>query len=188
MVIARIRGQGAKLRDKEMDMQRVEDTAQVNTENPLDISALHTPEERTAFRVLNEEWIKRYFVMEKSDVDTLNDPDGSILNKGGFIYIARLNGVIVGCAALVPLAGGVYELSKMAVAPEHRGAGIGRKLLVYTISQAKVIGARSLFLGSSTKLQNAVHLYESVGFEHVPPEQIPHMPYTRADVFMQMQF
>jgi len=35
--------------------------------------------------------------------------------------------------------------------------------------------------------QNAVHLYESVGFTHVPAEKLPEMHYARADVFMQME-
>jgi N-acetylglutamate synthase-like GNAT family acetyltransferase len=59
-------------------------------------------------------------------------------------------------------------------------------LLQHTIKQAKLIGAKSLFLGSNAKLGSAVHLYESVGFRHVPPEKIPPMPYTRANVFMEM--
>jgi GNAT superfamily N-acetyltransferase len=80
----------------------------------------------------------------------------------------------------------VYELSKMAVTPQLRGAGIGRALLLHAIQQARSIGARSLFLGSSTKLANAVRLYESVGFQHVLPERLPPLPYTRADVFMEL--
>ena len=52
--------------------------------------------------------------------------------------------------------------------------------------QAKHLGAKSLFLGSNTRLKNAIHLYESVGFRHVKPETLPPMPYSRADVFMEM--
>ena len=74
----------------------------------------------------------------------------------------------------------------MAVAPELRGQGIGRTLLLHAIVEARSLGARSLFLGSSTKLVGAVKLYESVGFRHVPPEHLPPLPYTRADVFMEM--
>ena len=48
------------------------------------------------------------------------------------------------------------------------------------------MGARSLFLGSNSRLENAVHLYESIGFRHVPPESIPEMPYARANVFMEL--
>ena len=37
-----------------------------------------------------------------------------------------------------------------------------------------------------SRLENAVHLYESIGFRHVPPESLPAMPYTRANVFMEL--
>jgi putative acetyltransferase len=74
----------------------------------------------------------------------------------------------------------------MAVSPKLRGMGIGRRLIEYAIAQARELGAKSLFLGSSTKLPNAVHLYETVGFRHVPPERLPPNPYVRADVFMEM--
>jgi len=92
----------------------------------------------------------------------------------------------VGCAALIPLGQGVYELSKMAVSPQFRGRGLGRRLLLHTIAQARLLGATSLFLGSNTRLADAIHLYESVGFRHVPPASFPPNPYTRANVFMQM--
>jgi GNAT superfamily N-acetyltransferase len=66
-----------------------------------------------------------------------------------------------------------------------RGRGLGRQVLTAAIDHARKLGARSLFLGSSKKLANAVHLYEALGFRHVPPEQL-HMPYARADVFMEL--
>jgi N-acetylglutamate synthase-like GNAT family acetyltransferase len=165
----------------------------IHNENPyqnapaIEIRPLRTSEDRTAFRVLNEEWITRDFVLEQKDREILDDPESMILNKGGHIFIAHAGGDAVGCVALIPVGLGVYELSKMAISPRLRGLGIGRRLLLHAVTQAKAIGAKSLFLGSSTKLKNAVHLYESVGFRHVPPETIPEMPYTRADVFMQMQ-
>jgi putative acetyltransferase len=38
----------------------------------------------------------------------------------------------------------------------------------------------------ATRLADAIHLYESVGFRHVPPASLPPNPYTRANVFMRM--
>jgi len=67
-----------------------------------------------------------------------------------------------------------------------QGRGIGRRVLEHAIDQARRIGAKSLFLGSNSRLKSAVHLYESVGFRHVPPESMPPMPYTRANVFMEL--
>lgn len=155
--------------------------------DPLIIRPLQSLEDRRAFRTLNEEWIMRYFVLEDKDREILGDPDNAILRKGGRILMVQMGDELVGCVALIPLGNGVYELSKMAVSPRLRGRGVGRKLLEHTIAEARASGATSLFLGSSTKLKNAVHLYESVGFRHVPPEEIPPMPYTRADVFMTMR-
>jgi putative acetyltransferase len=143
-------------------------------------------DDAAAFRRLNEEWITRFFVLEDKDREVLGQPERMILHKGGHIFMIDAGMETVGCVALIPMGDGVYELSKMAVSPELRGLGIGRKLLEHAVTQARVIGAKSLFLGSSTKLKNAVHLYESIGFHHVPPESLPPMPYSRADVYMEM--
>lgn len=148
--------------------------------------SLRIGEDGSAFRTLNEEWISRYFVLEPKDRETLGDPENTILRKGGKVYFAELDGVTVGCVALIPMEGGVYELSKMAVSPDLRGRGIGRRVLEFAISRARALGATGLFLGSNSVLANAVHLYESVGFKHVPQETLPDMHYARADVFMEM--
>ncbi len=153
----------------------------------LEIRSLLPGGDAAAFRALNEEWIKRHFTLEARDIETLEDPDRLILQKGGFVFLAYAANEPVGCAALIALGGGVYELAKMAVAPHLRGRGLGRRVLLHAIEHARSLGAKSLFLGSSTKLPAAVHLYESAGFRHVPAEELPPMPYTRADVFMAMQ-
>jgi putative acetyltransferase len=152
----------------------------------IEIRALLPGDDTTAFRTLNEEWIARYFSLEAPDIETLGDPETAILRKGGSIFMVYADSLPVGCAALIPLGQGVYELSKMAVSPQLRGRGLGRRLLLHAIAQARLLGATSLFLGSNTRLADAVHLYESVGFRHVPPASLPPNPYTRANVFMQM--
>jgi len=168
-------------------MQTIGEFEAVQTAAPeITIRPLKTGEDATPFRTLNEEWITRFFVLEAKDNATLGDPENTILAKGGQIYFVRAKDEVVGCVALIPMNDGVYELSKMAVSTKMRGLGIGRKLLEYTIAQAHQRGATSLFLGSSSKLKNAVHLYESLGFKHVPPDSLPDMHYSRADVFMTM--
>ncbi|MFE4572652.1 GNAT family N-acetyltransferase [Paenibacillus chitinolyticus] len=156
-------------------------------ETVLTITSLQTLEEALAFKTLNEEWIARIFTIEEADRIILDNPVENIMNRGGDVLIARDGDSIVGCVALVPTGAGVFELSKMSVTPELRGRGYGRKIIHAAINHARGLGATSLFLGSSTKLPNAVHLYESVGFKHVPVEQIGPMPYVRADVFMDME-
>jgi putative acetyltransferase len=150
------------------------------------IRALRPGDDGTAFRTLNEEWITRHFTLEPKDREVLGDPESTILAKGGHIFILEAEGEPAGCVALIPMGDGIFELSKMAVSPNLRGMGLGRRLIEHTIAHARKIGATRLFLGSSTKLANAIHLYESVGFRHVPPAHLPPMPYTRADVFMDL--
>jgi putative acetyltransferase len=152
----------------------------------LMIRPLRDDSDAAVFRELNEEWIAQYFAIEEQDRRQLDDPVAAYIETGGEILIAELDGRAVGCVALMPDGTGAYELSKMAIAPGLRGRGAGRRLLSGVIDRARELGASSLFLGSSRKLANAVHLYESLGFRHVAPETL-HMPYARADVFMALQ-
>ena len=145
------------------------------------------PGDSIAFRELNENWISKYFRLEEHDHIALGDPENNILRPGGHIFMAMVEGEPIGCCALIPLRPGVLELAKMAVAERYQGAGIGRKLLEHAVAQAKTLGTQSLYLGSNTKLANAIHLYESVGFRHLPPENISPSPYVRANVFMGLE-
>src|SRR6478736_8118689 len=151
----------------------------------LVIRPLASEDDADAFRALNEEWIAASFEMEEQDRRQLEDPVGVYVEPGGEILLAELDGEVVGCVAIVPDGTGAYELSKMAVTPAVRGRGAGRQVLAAAIERARARGATSLFLGSSTKLESAVHLYEDACFEHVPRESL-HMPYARATVFMRL--
>ena len=141
----------------------------------------------TAFRELNEAWIEKYFVIEDADRAALGNPRGYILEKGGHIFMAFLEDKAVGTCALIRTGPGAFEVAKMAVAEEHRGMGIGRRLLEHTVAEAKQLGATSLSLETNTKLSPAIRLYESTGFRRLPPEEAHHSPYARANVFMEMR-
>ncbi len=131
------------------------------TELELTMRPMDSQADADAFRTLNEEWISKWFRIEEKDRVTLSDPHGKIIAHGGHVYVAQAGDVVVGTAALLKYGDGIYELSKMAVSPETRGQGVGRKLLAYVIGRARELGAHTVFLGSSKKLANAVHLYES---------------------------
>lgn len=138
-----------------------------------------------AFKTLNLEWIDALFGVEPADLATLDHPE-QIVADGGQVLVARDGEDIVGCVALVAEEPGVFEISKMAVTPRARGRGIGRLLLNAAVGYARVHEATTLFLASNARLADAVHLYESVGFVHVPPAELRPIPYDRADVFMKL--
>lgn len=138
------------------------------------------------FRELNESWIRQVFSMEEKDYEVLGDPVKHILRPGGDIVMAILGDRAVGCCALLVTPDGSLEIGKMAVEEAQRGRGIGRKLLARVIERARERGAKRLYLESSTRLPNAVHLYESQGFTHLPPERVRRSPYARSNVYMEM--
>ncbi|NDJ13931.1 MAG: N-acetyltransferase [Acidobacteriia bacterium] len=144
------------------------------------------PGDESAFRDLNEEWIRNFFVLEPKDVEVLNSPKELILDTGGAIFIAEQDGKAVGCCALIAMGAGTYEVSKMAVSPVAQGQGIGRKLLVHLIESSRVLGAARLCLDTNTKLQSAVHLYESLGFTAIPQERGHYSAYARSNLAMEL--
>jgi N-acetylglutamate synthase-like GNAT family acetyltransferase len=96
-----------------------------------------------------------------------------------------LDGVVVGCCALIAIGPSEFELAKMTVSELARGHGIGRKLLAFAINLARVLRAHRLYLESNTKAASAIHLYEELGFRHIPePKHVS--KYARADTFMEM--
>ena len=144
------------------------------------------PADAPAFRELNEAWISQLFVLEGKDRETLEHPLEKIIAPGGHILMAFLDDRPAGCCALLLMEAGVYELAKMCVAEDARGQGVGRQVLLRTIHHARSLGATRLYLETSHKLPTAIHLYESVGFLHLPPERRLPSPYARADVYMDL--
>jgi GNAT superfamily N-acetyltransferase len=142
------------------------------------------PRHAEAWRTLNEAWINRFFKLEYKDREVIDDPDGQILSRGGSIYIAELGGQPVGCAALLPMDDGGYELGKMATAFDVQRRGVARAVLAACIERARSAGAPRLYLETNSSLTPAITLYRSVGFVDLPPRE---SPYARADVFMELR-
>ena len=52
------------------------------------------------FRDLNLEWLEQYSLTESHDLEIINHPKEAILDKGGFIFLARDGDKIVGTAGI----------------------------------------------------------------------------------------
>ena len=128
----------------------------------------YEPRYRAAFRDLNLEWIIRYFEVEPSDVEVLENPEPAILDRGGSIFVACEGSTVAGVCALMNAGDGVYQLAKMAVSPAFQGRGIGRLLAEAAIDRARSIGAREVELFTNDMLLPAMSLYTSLGFRQVP--------------------
>jgi DNA-binding MarR family transcriptional regulator/GNAT superfamily N-acetyltransferase len=138
---------------------------------------------REHFYRINAEWLERYFELEDIDKRVLSQPEKHIIEPGGAIVFALLDGEVIGTCALLKESAGVYELTKMAVETGWRGIGAGRLLLEAMIAQFHKRRGKTLFLESSAKLGPALKLYESAGFVHHPAPR-PDSHYKRSDVYM----
>ena len=140
-------------------------------------------EHHEAFRQFNLEWLDHYHLTESHDLLVLDDPKGTILDRGGFIWIAEVDGVPAGSVALMKEHEGVYELVKMGVAAAFRGKGISRLLIDECVAKAKELKATNIFLFSNHQLQTAISLYSKYGFRHVA---VHDSPFETADVRMEL--
>ncbi len=135
------------------------------------------------FYDLNIEWLEYFFQVEEYDYDVLSNSKKYIINKGGKIFFAESAGNIIGTVALMPTKNKlVFELTKMAVKPEYRNKGIGKKLLKKCIDYSKSNNYSSIILYSNKKLNNAIHLYRNFGFKEIKMEK--KSPYLRANIKM----
>jgi putative acetyltransferase len=137
------------------------------------------------FKALNLEWLDKYGLTESHDLKILNNPQQNILASGGFIYLALVNGAVVGTAALIYEGNDEYELAKMSVTAAFRGKGISKVLIEKCLSTAQGLRAKKISLFSNSKLQTALNLYTQYGFKAVP---VIGAPFSTADVRMELQF
>lgn len=120
-----------------------------------------------AFKTINMEWLEDMYAVEPVDLKVLDHPRAAIIEAGGAILFAVVDGVgPVGTCALKPSGGGAIELTKMGVLKSARGAKIGEALLAAAIARAQAMGAAPLYLLSNRKSAAAIHLYEKLGFVH----------------------
>jgi DNA-binding MarR family transcriptional regulator/N-acetylglutamate synthase-like GNAT family acetyltransferase len=126
------------------------------------------------FTRLNYEWLDKYFKTEKTEAEDkrlLGNPEKEIIKKGGEIFFAILDGVVVGTCAVIKVDDSVYELAKMGVTEKVQGKQVGKKLALTVIGYAVEKGASKLQLSTSTKLNAARNLYRSLGFKEVKAKQ-----------------
>jgi GNAT superfamily N-acetyltransferase len=136
------------------------------------------------FYELNIEWLKTYFYVEPFDEEVLSNPQDYIINKGGHIFFFLLHNEVVGTVALMPTKNKlIFELTKMAVSPNHRGHKIGQQLMQHCIDFGRHEGFNGLMLYSNTKLESAIYIYRKYGFIEVPVEE--NSPYKRSNIKME---
>jgi len=150
--------------------QRVEES--LRQKNLSEIKILdYNDKLKEPVKLLNYEWLNKYFEVEPCDEKVLSSPKSEIINKGGYIFYAKFRKKIVGTVVLFKINSNTYEIAKMAVTEKCQGKGIGKKLLEHSLNISGRLGAKKLILYSNTKLAHAINLYFKAGFRVVPMDK-----------------
>ena len=99
------------------------------------------------------------------------------LERGVVYFIQEEDGIPVGCVGLENAGEGVFYVERLAVLPEHRRRGFGRRLMSHAESSAKVMGARRLEIGIISDDTTLRDWYLGAGFCETGRKRFPHLPF-----------
>jgi len=89
-------------------------------------------------------------------------------NPASAYWVIEENDKLIGGAGIFPTSGlpsDTCELVKLYLYPEARGKGMGKALINKCLEKAKALGYENIYLESMPELNQAVSLYERLGFE-----------------------
>ncbi|WEX78756.1 GNAT family N-acetyltransferase [Sinorhizobium numidicum] len=96
------------------------------------------------------------------DIATLEKPTVSF-------FVARRDGEIVGCCALVEAGDRTAEIKRMFVDPEARGLKVGKRLLMAIEAKAERLGLTAIRLETGIYQPEAIGLYKTSGYVERTP-------------------
>ncbi|MGO9412967.1 MAG: GNAT family N-acetyltransferase [Spirochaetia bacterium] len=135
-------------------------------ESPADVAAARTLIREYA-DFLGEDLSFQGFEQELAELP------GKYAPPSGALFVAHVpakgKSQPAGCVALRKLSPGICEMKRLFVRPQCRGLGIGRLLAERVIEEARALGYKAMRLDTLQRLEGAVTLYRSMGFEQIPP-------------------
>lgn len=100
----------------------------------------------------------------------LADPSKSAVDdyiERGLCYISFIKGEIVGVYVLINTRPHTIELANIAVKEEKQGMGIGRFMILDAIERTKLLGVKTLEVGTGNSSLGQLALYQKCGFRIV---------------------
>lgn len=85
------------------------------------------------------------------------------------LFVARQDGMAVGCCALMDLGDGTAELKRMIVSAEARGRGVGLALLLGAEKAAIAAGFARIRMEVGTRNTDGQALYRRAGYGECGP-------------------
>lgn len=92
-----------------------------------------------------------------------------LIQQGVAFFVVYLDQQPVGCGGVQIFGDEYAELKRMYVQPAFRGRGLGKRLLAHLEAYVAGRGIRVLRLETGVFQSEAIGLYQSFGFQRIPP-------------------
>jgi len=104
----------------------------------------------------------------EADIGPTREASMFVEPDGVFLVVRDDDGAAVACGGVARFDETRGELKRMYVVPDHRGRGLGRRVLVELEAEARRLGYESLVLETGDRQGEALRLYTSAGYERIP--------------------
>ena len=101
---------------------------------------------------------------------------GDYAPPSGRLYLALEEVEPGGCVGLRKISGEICELKRLYVRPLFRGNGVGRRLVLEAVKNARRIGYQRMRLDTLPSMKRAQELYLSMGFKPILPYRANPVP------------
>lgn len=128
--------------------------------------ALETPDQSAVLPLLeaNNDYMAALYPAESNHGLSLAD----LMKPAVSFYVARLDGVAVGCGAVVA-KDGFAELKRIYVSDVARGLKIGKRILAVLEDRAQALGLSRICLETGISQPEALGLYKKAGYVETEP-------------------
>ncbi|HEX2946670.1 MAG TPA: GNAT family N-acetyltransferase [Clostridia bacterium] len=98
-------------------------------------------------------------------------------DKGIDMYGAYVKNTCIGFVAIEQAGDGVFYMERLAVLPEYRHNGYGRKLIDFVMDYARKSGGKKVSIGIINENRRLKDWYISCGFAETGTRKFDHLPF-----------
>ncbi|MDR1130600.1 MAG: GNAT family N-acetyltransferase [Prevotellaceae bacterium] len=96
---------------------------------------------------------------------------------GTKIFGFQMDNITVACAGFSKNRNGIYEIKRLAVMPDYRHLGIGKKLLLHNENEIKTAGEKIVEVHIVDSNELLKEWYKNNGYKEIKVEEIKCMPF-----------